>query len=92
MSKLNRKILLFCLDGTIDEVMGQKLKLYCEAFFFTCEVEVVHPGGKIICKPKVGKPIVKTTPKDFYGEHKITKRNNCGITQYNASEINTALE
>ena len=91
MSQNNRKIILFCLDGTIDEEMGQKLKLYCEAYFWTCEVEVVHPGGSIVCRPKVGKPIVKKTPKDFYGEHKITSRKNCGITQYNASEINEAL-
>ena len=45
MNKLCRKILLFCLDGTIDEEMSEKLKIYCEAFFYSCEIEVVHPGG-----------------------------------------------
>lgn len=34
----------------------------------------MHPGGQIVSKPKVGKPIVKKTPKDFYAEHKISKR------------------
>ena len=45
MNNYNRKILLFCLDGTIDETTSAKLKSYCEAFFWTCQVEVVHPGG-----------------------------------------------
>ena len=72
--------------------MSEKLKIYCEAFFYSCEIEVVHPGGQIVSKPKVGKPIVKKTPMDFYEYHKITKRSNMGIMQYNASEINTALE
>ena len=92
MNKLCRKILLFCLDGTIDEEISEKLKIYCEAFFYSCEIEVVHPGGQIVSKPKVGKPIVKKTPMDFYEHHQITKRDNMGIMQYNASEINAALE
>ena len=92
ISKLNKKILLFCLDETIDEEMSKLLKLYCEAFFWTCEIEVVRPGGQIVCKPKVGKPIVKKTPLDFYEHHSITKRDNFGIKQFNASDINTALE
>ena len=40
-----RKIVLYFIDSTIDEETSAKFKLYCEAFFSTCEIEVVHPGG-----------------------------------------------
>ena len=70
--------------------------MYCQAFFWGCDIEVVGPGSKIVLqKTKDGK-ITKTkdVPDDFFGAHKISSRNNwqSGILQFHAGEINAALQ
>ena len=49
--------------------MSLLFKQYCEAFFWTVEVEVVRPGQSIIATTAKGK--AKKIPKNFYDKHKI---------------------
>ena len=54
-------------------------------------MKLIKPGDEISYRMKTGKIGVKKVPKNFLKHHKITMRDNNGIMQANASDINKAL-
>ena len=71
-----KTILLFLIDDSIDDQTGQMMKLYCEAYFHGCDVQLVRPGDKLTEKTRGGATRTKKVPKDFIKHHNITARDN----------------
>ena len=81
MNSKQKKIVLFAIDGSIDDETMELYRGYCEAFFYGADVQVVKPGSSIVvAKSRDGKTLrTKKVPSDFLGTHKITNRINNGI-------------
>ena len=61
------------LDNEVPEDMIVALKLYCDAFFTGCNIQIKKPGDEW----DTGKHL----PQDFIAENKICTRMNCGDKQ-----------
>ena len=94
MHSKQKRIVLFAIDGSIDDETLELYRGYCEAYFLGAEIAVVKPGAEIVvARSRDGKATrTKKIPADFLGTHKVANRMNNGILQFNASEINTALK
>ena len=47
VDKRTNTIMLFLIDDSIDEETGNMMKLYCEAYFLGCKVQLVRPGDEL---------------------------------------------
>lgn len=67
------------LDNDVPEDMIAALKIYCDAFFTGCNIQIKKPGDEW----DTGKHL----PKDFITENKICTRMNCGDKQAYTEDI-----
>ena len=90
-----KTIILFIMDASISEELGEKLRTYCEAFFHGCKVKIARPGTTLTDAGRAGAKNTKKIPEDFVKAHNITERENVFSSygkQMKTTEIINALK